>query len=80
MLFTWSITISFARFDNLMYPSTNTPCLLFWRKLADKLAATGFFVVVPDFFYGDPFVLGEEGFAALPGWIKHHEPVGSLIM
>ncbi|KAM0985092.1 hypothetical protein ACFX13_012621 [Malus domestica] len=44
------------------------------RKLADKLAATGFFIAVPDFFYGDPFELGEDGFAALPGWIKHHAP------
>ncbi|XP_068332454.1 endo-1,3;1,4-beta-D-glucanase-like [Pyrus communis] len=44
------------------------------RKLADKFADAGFFVVVPDFFYGDPFELGEEGFDALPGWLKHHEP------
>ncbi|KAL6293322.1 hypothetical protein ACE6H2_001464 [Prunus campanulata] len=45
------------------------------RKLADKVAAAGFFVVVPDFFYGDPFVPGGDGsYATLPAWLKDHGP------
>ncbi|CBI32342.3 unnamed protein product, partial [Vitis vinifera] len=39
------------------------------RKLADKVAAAGFYVVVPDFFYGDPFV---PETMTIPVWIKKH--------
>jgi len=43
------------------------------RKLADKVAAAGFFVVVPDFFYGDPYVPAPDGsFDTLPDWLKGH--------
>ncbi|XP_020103294.1 endo-1,3;1,4-beta-D-glucanase-like [Ananas comosus] len=41
------------------------------RKIADKVAASGYFVVVPDFFHGDPFSLSnaERPFQA---WIQSH--------
>ncbi|XP_057497018.1 endo-1,3;1,4-beta-D-glucanase-like isoform X2 [Actinidia eriantha] len=42
------------------------------RKLADKIAAAGFYVVIPDFFYGDPFSY-ENAEKPLPVWIKFHE-------
>ncbi|KAJ7954971.1 endo-1,31,4-beta-D-glucanase-like [Quillaja saponaria] len=42
------------------------------RKLADKVAAAGYCVVVPDLLRGDPFVPG--GNRSLPEWIKDHGP------
>ncbi|KAK9933500.1 hypothetical protein M0R45_020697 [Rubus argutus] len=41
------------------------------RKLADKVAAAGFFVVVPDFFYGDPYNLDNPQFDR-ESWHKAH--------
>ncbi|OWM87165.1 endo-1,3;1,4-beta-D-glucanase-like isoform X2 [Punica granatum] len=41
------------------------------RKLADKVAAAGFHVVVPDFFHGDPYV-PENSERPLPVWIRYH--------
>ncbi|CAN6452816.1 unnamed protein product [Victoria cruziana] len=41
------------------------------RKLADKVAGTGFFVVVPDYFYGDPYVPEKCVFTE---WLKFHGP------
>ncbi|CAA7398510.1 unnamed protein product [Spirodela intermedia] len=40
------------------------------RKWADKVAGEGFFVVVPDFCYGDPYG-GDESMA---DWLKRHSP------
>ncbi|KAK9933504.1 hypothetical protein M0R45_020701 [Rubus argutus] len=42
------------------------------RKLADKVAAAGFFVVVPDFFYGDPYVPATDGSLSIFDWLKGH--------
>ncbi|XP_059632572.1 endo-1,3;1,4-beta-D-glucanase-like [Cornus florida] len=41
------------------------------RKLADKVGAAGFYVVVPDFLYGDPYVL-DNAERPFPVWIKDH--------
>ncbi|KAF8401626.1 hypothetical protein HHK36_012572 [Tetracentron sinense] len=41
------------------------------RKLADKVADAGFYVVVPDFFYGDPYV-PDNAEKPIPVWIKSH--------
>ncbi|KAK1265037.1 hypothetical protein QJS04_geneDACA010506 [Acorus gramineus] len=39
------------------------------RKLADKVAASGFFVVVPDFVHGDPYVPEKSPIAT---WLQSH--------
>lgn len=41
------------------------------RKLADKIGEAGFYVVVPDFFHGDPFS-NENVEKPLPVWLKFH--------
>ncbi|KAL4205438.1 hypothetical protein AMTRI_Chr01g114600 [Amborella trichopoda] len=44
------------------------------RKLADKVATAGYFVIVPDYFYGDPYVSGSP----IQEWIKSHMPVKGI--
>ncbi|KAF8765701.1 hypothetical protein HU200_008202 [Digitaria exilis] len=44
------------------------------RTIADKVALSGYFVVVPDFLHGDPYVL-ENAERPLPVWMKSHPPV-----
>ncbi|KAM4116150.1 hypothetical protein ACJW30_02G028900 [Castanea mollissima] len=41
------------------------------RKLADKAAAAGFYVVVPDFFNGDPYV-PDDANRPIQVWLKDH--------
>lgn len=49
------------------------------RKIADKIAAAGFLVVVPDFFYGDPVIdLNDPNFD-VNWWIKVHNMVSILL-
>jgi len=43
------------------------------RKLADKVAAAGFYAVVPDFIRGDPYV-PENTERPLLTWLKDHGP------
>ncbi|KAI5415933.1 endo-1,3;1,4-beta-D-glucanase [Lathyrus oleraceus] len=43
------------------------------RKLADKVAAAGYYVLVPDFLHGDPFT-SENANRPLPVWLKDHQP------
>ncbi|XP_054786196.1 endo-1,3;1,4-beta-D-glucanase-like isoform X6 [Prosopis cineraria] len=43
------------------------------RKLADKVAAAGYFVVVPDFIHGDPFD-AKKADRPLSVWVKDHSP------
>lgn len=43
------------------------------RKIADKVASSGYFVVVPDLFHGDPYV-PENAEKPIPVWIKSHTP------
>lgn len=48
--------------------------LLSRRKLADQIAAAGFYVVVPDFFRGDPFSYDNPE-KPLPIWRSFHRGV-----
>ncbi|KAK6930047.1 Dienelactone hydrolase [Dillenia turbinata] len=41
------------------------------RKLADKVSAAGFYVVVPDFLHGDPYDPKDRA-RPLPEWLKDH--------
>ncbi|KAK3417659.1 hypothetical protein EUGRSUZ_H03605 [Eucalyptus grandis] len=44
------------------------------RKLADKVASAEFFVVVPDFYYGDPVIDVNDPNFNIEVWLKNHSP------
>lgn len=44
--------------------------------IAQKVAGAGFFVVVPDFFNGDPYAPGKP----IEDWLKLHGPVSYTLV
>ena len=68
--------LGFIIWSSLFLFGTNFLCFVFLRKLADKVAAAGFFVVVPDFIHGDPYA-PEDTSRPIHVWIKDHGTVGS---
>ncbi|CAI9262220.1 unnamed protein product [Lactuca saligna] len=44
------------------------------RKLADKIASSGYYVVVPDFFHGDPLIPDSP----IQDWLRNHGPVEAV--
>lgn len=57
---------------------TNASFCLLWRKLADKVAAAGFFVAVPELLKGDPYK-PEDASRPIQVWLKDHGTVGSSL-
>ncbi|RHN64131.1 putative alpha/Beta hydrolase [Medicago truncatula] len=55
----------------VMVPLTLTLPFLWFPKFL--VAAAGYYVVVPDFLYGDPFT-SENANRPLPIWLKDHQP------
>lgn len=63
---------------DLNFSRSNICIVLLYRKLADKVAAAGFLVVAPDFFYGDPVDLSNPQFDR-DAWRKVHNTVSFLL-
>ena len=55
---------------------TNVSYFIYKRKLADKVSAAGYYVVVPDFIW-EPFVFEDIANNPLEVWLKDHGTVGS---
>ncbi|GAU12023.1 hypothetical protein TSUD_196470 [Trifolium subterraneum] len=54
--------------------SNSNLAILMVSEVFDKVAAAGYYVVVPDFLHGDPFT-SENANRPLPIWLKDHQPV-----
>ncbi|XP_049402063.1 endo-1,3;1,4-beta-D-glucanase-like isoform X2 [Solanum stenotomum] len=63
---TWKL--QHIRLWSFHFQTRHPPCLRRLWKLADKVAAAGYYVVVPDFFYGDPYTMEKT----LSIWIQSH--------
>ncbi|AQK93100.1 alpha/beta-Hydrolases superfamily protein [Zea mays] len=49
------------------------------RKIADKVASLGYFVVVPDFLHGDPYDPSNNAHSNPGTWIQSHNPVDHFV-
>ena len=63
---------------NVVFPWEVILFVLLLRKLADKVAAAGYYVVVPDFLDGEPYN-PENPNRPLPVWLKDHGTVSSFL-
>ncbi|KAM7521556.1 hypothetical protein LguiA_011458 [Lonicera macranthoides] len=54
-------------------PNLSSMCLREQLKIADKVAAAGFYVVVPDFLHGEPYD-PDSTERPLPVWLSRHGP------
>uniref|UniRef100_A0A2N9GW19 Dienelactone hydrolase domain-containing protein n=1 Tax=Fagus sylvatica TaxID=28930 RepID=A0A2N9GW19_FAGSY len=57
---------TFTTLDVVPYSSNGET----FGNIADKVAQAGFYAVVPDFFYGDPYVVNSS--RTIPEWLKTH--------
>ncbi|KAL1301147.1 hexokinase-2-like isoform X2 [Arachis ipaensis] len=53
--------------------------MLIWRKLGDKIAVSGYYVVISDFFYGEPYDPQNTN-RPLGEWLKDHGTVGEDVV
>lgn len=72
----FSVFVQLLRCNNFLFVSLadRKIQLFLCRKLADKVAAAGYYVVVPEFLYGDPYN-PENTEKPLSIWVQSHGTV-----